>query len=141
MGNWKTFTPEELKALRTNPYVKSATPKMVRFTASFKEEFWRQYSEEYKPSKAIMRDLGFDVEVLGEKRIGGILIHIRDQARSGQGFRDIRKVPEERLILDEKQLPPSKALLKIQHRLDYLEQEIEFIKKNILADNAARRKK
>ena len=141
MRNWKTFTPAELKILCANPYVKSATAKMIRFTVAFKEEFWRQYDEEHKSPQMIVRDMGFDVEMLGEKRVNGILTHIREQAQSGDEFRDVRKVPEGEVSAEEKQLPPSKALLKMQHKLAYLEQEMEFIKKNILADNAARQKK
>ena len=137
MANWKTFTPEELKLIRENPYVKSATSKMIRFTAEFKEEFWRQYSEEHKSPQQIMKDLGFDVEVLGANRINGILIHIREQARSGEGCWDVRKVYSD----NERPLPPSKAILKLQHELEYLKQEVEFIKKNILLDREAKRKR
>lgn len=140
MRNWKTFTEEELKAIRANPYVKSATAKMIRFTVAFKEEFWRLYNEECQQPVRIMRELGFDPEVIGEKRIAGILIHIREQVNSGEEFRDVRKVPETQTKSDDR-LTPSKSLLKMQHKLAYLEQEIEFIKKNILADNEARRRK
>jgi hypothetical protein len=45
LREWKKFSEEELAALCANPYVKSATANMVRFTADFKEEFWRRYSE------------------------------------------------------------------------------------------------
>lgn len=140
MRNWKTFTEEELKAIRANPYVKSATAKMIRFTVAFKEEFWRLYNEECQQPVRIMRELGFDPEVIGEKRIAGILIHIREQVNSGEEFRDVRKVPETQTKSDDR-LTPSKSLLKIQHKLAYLEQEMEFIKKNIIADNEARRRK
>ena len=140
MRNWKTFTEEELKAIRANPYVKSATAKMIRFTVAFKEEFWRLYNEECQQPVRIMRGLGFDPEVIGEKRIAGILIHIREQVNSGEEFRDVRKVPETQTKSDDR-LTPSKSLLKIQHKLAYLEQEMEFIKKNIIADNEARRRK
>ncbi|MBT9171842.1 MAG: hypothetical protein DDT21_00216 [Syntrophomonadaceae bacterium] len=140
MRNWKTFTEEELKAIRANPYVKSATAKMIRFTVAFKEEFWRLYNEECQQPVRIMRELGFDPEVIGEKRIAGILIHIREQVNSGEEFRDVRKVPETQTKSDDR-LTPSKSLLKMQHKLAYLEQEMEFIKKNILADNEARRRK
>ena len=140
MRNWKTFTEEELKAIRANPYVKSATAKMIRFTVAFKEEFWRLYNEECQQPIRIMRELGFDPEVIGEKRIAGILIHIREQVNSGEEFRDVRKVPETQTKSDDR-LTPSKSLLKIQHKLAYLEQEMEFIKKNIIADNEARRRK
>jgi len=138
--NWKTFTEEELKAIRANPYVKSATVKMIRFTVAFKEEFWRLYNEECQQPVRIMRELGFDPEVIGEKRIAGILIHIREQVNSGEEFRDVRKVPETQTKSDDR-LTPSKSLLKMQHKLAYLEQEMEFIKKNIIADNEARRRK
>jgi hypothetical protein len=138
--NWKTFTEEELKAIRANPYVKSATAKMIRFTVAFKEEFWRLYNEECQQPVRIMRELGFDPEVIGEKRIAGILIHIREQVNSGEEFRDVRKVPETQTKSDDR-LTLSKSLLKIQHKLAYLEQEMEFIKKNIIADNEARRRK
>lgn len=138
--NWKTFTEEELKAIRANPYVKSATAKMIRFTVAFKEEFWRLYNEECQQPVRIMRELGFDPEVIGEKRIAGILIHIREQVNSGEEFRDVRKVPESRIEEPEK-LTQSKAIRHIQHKIAYLEQEMEFIKKNIIAENEARRRK
>jgi hypothetical protein len=140
MSNWKTFSEEELKTLRANPYVKSATTKMVRFTVAFKEEFWRLYNEECQCPTKIMQDFGFDIDVLGENRIAGILIHIREQVNSGEEFRDVRKVFENQVASDEA-LPPSKAILKMQHKLAYLEQEMEFIKKTIIADNEARRRK
>ena len=116
MTNWKTFTQEELKAICANPYVKSATAKMIRFTIAFKEEFWRRYNEECQSPCEIMRELGFDPEIIGDKRVAGILIHIRDQVNSGEGFRDVRKVPETQTKSDY-QLPPSKSILKMQHKL------------------------
>lgn len=137
---WKTFNEEELKEIRSNPYVKSATAKMLRFTVAFKEEFWRRYNEECQQPVKIMLELGFDPEVIGEKRIAGILIHIREQVNSGGEFRDVRKVPESRIEEPEK-LTQSKAIRHMQHKIAYLEQEMEFIKKNIIADNEARQRK
>ena len=62
------------------------------------------------------------------------------RSNSGEEFRDVRKVPETQTKSDDR-LTPSKSLLKMQHKLAYLEQEMEFIKKNIIADNEARRRK
>lgn len=140
MRDWKTFTEEELKGIRANPYVKSATAKMIRFTVAFKEEFWRRYNEECKSSRKIMGDFGFDPDVIGEKRIAGIVLHIREQINSGEEFHDVRKAPESRMEEPEK-LAQSKALRHMQHKIAYLEQEMEFIKKTIIADNEARRRK
>ncbi len=113
MRTWKTFTPEEVTNFRAHPYVKSATTKMIRFTVEFKEEFWRMHSEEGKSSRTIMEALGFDVEMLGENRVYGILTHIRDQAKSGEGFRDVRKEAYNAERYDLSALPPSKALLRM----------------------------
>lgn len=140
MVNWKTFTEEELKILRANPYVKSATAKMIRFTTAFKEEFWRMYNEECRSPRSIMEALGFDPDIIGKRRIDGILLHIREQAESGEEFRDYRKVSEKEAAASDRQLPPSKAILKMQTKITYMEQELEFIKKTILADREARRK-
>ena len=139
MSNWKTFTEEELKAIRSNPYVKSATTRMVRFTVAFKEEFWRRYSEECQPPQKIVKELGLDPEVLGKKRIDGIAMHIREDVDSGEGFRDVRKVSEQ-ISESDQRLPTSTAIIKMRHKIAYMEQELEFIKKTILADNAVRRK-
>ena len=136
---WKTFTEEELKSIRANPYVKSATSKMVRFTVEFKEEFWRQYNEECKSPRRIIESMGLDAEVLGEKRISGILMHIRQRIESGENLRDYRKTPESELT-DIRKLPPSKAMQRMQHKILYMEQELEFIKKTILADREVRQK-
>lgn len=140
MSNWKTFTEEELKEIRANTYVKSATSKMIRFTVGFKMEFWKRYMKDCKTPRKIIEELGFNPEVLGQKRIDGIAMHIREQVESGEGFRDVRKDAGRRQTEEDLQLPPSKAILKMQHKIAYMEQELEFIKKTILADRKARRK-
>jgi hypothetical protein len=128
MYEWKAFTEEELKIICSNPYVKSVTQKMIRFTKEFKEECWRRFNEEHQTVRKIMTDMGFDPEILGQKRMDGIIIHLREQSRSGEGFRDVRRSPESRVPSD-RPLPPSRAILKMQHQLAYLAQEVEFIKK------------
>ena len=141
MQDRKTFTQEELKTIRNNPYVKDATAKAVHFTIAFKEEFWRLYSEECLSPHRIMRQLGFDIGVIGESRVRGIVNNIRKQVNTGEAFRDVRKIPEKQVQINFDNQQPSKTIQKIHHKLMYLEQEMEFIKKNILADNEARRKR
>jgi len=135
--SWKSFTPDELQKIRQNPYVKSATNNMIRFTVRFKEEFWEQYQDKGLPPTQIMDSMGFDTEVLGETRIRGIAHHIKEQVDRGDGFSDVRRTS---LGSDKKPLPPSKAVNRMQHELAYLKQEMEFIKKIILADREARQK-
>jgi hypothetical protein len=137
--SWKSFTPKELLEIRENPYVKSATNNMIRFTALFKEEFWEQYHNRGLPPTQIMRSMGFDTQVLGESRIRGIVQHIREQVASGDGFTDVRQ-NHASARSNGKPLPPSKAIIHMQHEVAYLKQELEFIKKIILADREAKRK-
>ena len=125
--SWKTFTSEEVVMIRQNPYVKSATAHMIRFTSSFKESFWEQF-EKGRSLADIMKSMNFDIDMLGESRIRGIAQHIREQVESGTGFRDVRQTS----VLGgtpDKPLPPSKALLHMQHEVAYMKQELEFIKK------------
>jgi len=138
MKDWKTFTPEELKAIRANPYVKSATEKMIRFTVDFKEKFWHRYKDDCIRPDVIMQEMGFDVSVIGESRIAGIVMHLREQIKRDGEFRDVRKTPDTAKPISE--VSAGHVVSRIEHKLAYLEQEMEFIKKNILADNKARRK-
>lgn len=144
MSKWTVpeFTTEELRELRLNPYVKSVTSKMVRYTIAFKEEFWRRYQAGEKPVD-IMIALGFKPEVLGSGRITGIAAHIRQDAESGNGFHDIKRPA------NKKSKPESEnnnntilnKMNKMQHEMEYMKQEMEFIKKTILLDKKAQQKK
>jgi len=61
--SWKTFTPEELVKIKQNPYVKSATAHMIRFTSVFKEELWEQF-EKGRSAADIIRTMGFDIVIV-----------------------------------------------------------------------------
>jgi hypothetical protein len=136
--NRKIFTPDELLKIRQSPYVKSATSNSIRFTVDFKEKFWEQYEKGISPAN-IVQSMGFDPDVLGSSRILGIVRHIKEQLQTEKGLRDVYQ----RSLTDEvpgKLLPPSKTLLHMQHQINYMKQELEFIKKMILADREAERK-
>lgn len=64
----KIFTSKEIDALAANPYVKSVSPKGITYTDEFKELFIAQTLEGKFPVE-IFRGCGFDVEVLGERRM------------------------------------------------------------------------
>ena len=136
----KIFTEEELKEIRTNPYVKSATANKIHYTLEFKEEFWRRYNEKKQNPRKIMEDLGFNVEIIGMRRIDGIRFHIQKEANSSEGFKEAGKTKKKELS-GNKRTPPSVAISKMETKIAYMEQELEFIKKTIMADNTARQKK
>jgi len=114
----KKFTKEEMEALKTSSYVLDITPSVVHFSAEFKEKFWDLLKSGKAPKDAII-ELNIDPDILGGNRIDGLRTMIRNELRSGNGFRDIRACmtnPEVRVAYLEQQLA-------------YKDQEIEFLKK------------
>ncbi len=134
----KIFSPDELVKIRQSPYVKSATTNSIRFTVDFKAKFWEQYEKGISPTN-ILQSMGFDSDVLGKPRILGIVRHIKEQLQSERGLHDTYRRP----LADpnpSKPLQSSKMLLYMQHQINYMKQEMEFIKKTILADREEERK-
>ena len=124
------FTPQELEVLRANPYTLRADPETVKFTYAFKIKFWELYQTNPHPPK-ILKELGYDPEMLGESRINGISQKIRNEARSKYGLRDRASkrtvdelTPEERAVLTQEQI-----VNRMQDEIKYMRQELEFLKK------------
>lgn len=134
----KIFTQEDVAAFKANPYVKSVTARKITFTVSFKEEFWARYTNG-ELAREILRSMGFDTDALGEIRIRGIVSHTKEQADSGAGFTEGYNWHDKNKPVNP-DLPVAKRLLRVEHELAYAKQELEFIKKTILADKEARRK-
>lgn len=67
MGRGK-LTDEEKDILRKNPYVVKVTDTSVVYSNKFKEHFVEEYALGKKPS-TIFAEAGFDVQILGSKRI------------------------------------------------------------------------
>ena len=133
----KEFTPEEVVELKKSPYVKSVSEKSVRFNVAFKEAFWERYQEGMTP-RAILEELGISPEILGTPRVYGIVRRIKETVENGEAFRDVNRPS---VLTDETiEFKPSHALERMMHEVAYLKQEIEFIKKIILADREARRR-
>lgn len=138
---WKTFTPEEVAALRSNPYTFKITDKTIAFTVEFKEIFYSKFQEGVTPS-VIISELGYDPEIFGYSRIWGISQHIRIEAKSGEGFheghgRPVKKTTSSEIV----EMSNSRALIKMQSEINYLRQEMDFLKKIIQADRQNGRKK
>jgi len=62
------LTSRELDALARSPYVQNVTPNRITYTEDFKLLFLKEYYSGKKPMR-IFQDAGFDVTVLGSKRI------------------------------------------------------------------------
>lgn len=63
------FTEEQAKALRKNENVLRCSRTTITYRNSFKIKAVKDHREEYITPKEIFRRAGFDIAVLGEKRI------------------------------------------------------------------------
>lgn len=110
-----------------NPYTLHVSTTQITFTNAFKEEFWERYQEGDTP-RTIMYDLGYDAEVLGRNRLSGIQNVVCKQAVSAKGFHE-RPQRRRQETSAEGDGTTQAQLRQMQHRLKYLEQEVEFLKK------------
>ena len=127
----KLFTQEELQVLNANPYTLNATPTRIMYTKEAKQMILAM-AEQGKSIVHIVRELGYDPEVLGRHRIKGLVWRIRQEADSPQGLRNgyATRAPKRLTagqIAELEENPESYA--KLKREVVYLREEVEFLKK------------
>ncbi len=120
------FNDEQQKQLRANHWVKSVTEKSISFTEDFKVYFINEYNLGKLP-KQIFKDAGFDINMLGDKRIEQCTARYKRQNKRIEGFHDTRANNSGRRIGKELSIDEENELLKKQNAK--LQQELEFLKK------------
>ena len=120
------FNEEQQKRLRANHWVKSVTEKSISFTEDFKIYFINEYNLGKLP-KQIFKDAGFDINMLGDKRIEQCTARYKRQNKRIEGFHDTRANNSGRRIGKELSIEEENELLKKQNIK--LQQELEFLKK------------
>lgn len=143
---YREFTPQELKTLLDSPHVYSVSKKSLSFTKDFKEMFWQRYCDGVLP-KQIFEDAGFDVAIINASRIYSFTKTLKAQVERGSYFtegNDPTDTSNEKLF--NFPTPPRKAnstripemseaeMARLLNQVAYMAQEIEFLKKIILAD-------
>ena len=82
----KEYTAREMKLLKANPYTFKVTKSKLYFTIEFKETIWTAYQAGMAPRK-ILEDLGYDLEMFGQKQIDSMVQRMKRQAECLIGFR------------------------------------------------------
>ena len=129
----KLFTEEQQQLLRQNPYIYSVTETRITLTKEFKELFMTAYKAGESPRK-ILEDYGFDISIIGERRIWSISQHIRTEYKKygefheGYGPRGEAASPDAPTDA-AKPLSETDEIKQLRHEVDYLKQEMEFLKK------------
>ena len=128
--NRNTFTKREIQILKSNPYTYKVTESQIFYTKEFKEEFWRRYQEGETPRK-IVEELGYDPDMLGTARLSGLQMNIKKQALRPGGFTEGkgRKKSLKSGMYSVDYSPSDETVVKMQHEIMYLRQEVEFLKK------------
>jgi len=116
------FTDKEIAVLAANPNTGSVTETTLRFTPEFREVLWTRYKLGERPAD-VFKEAGYDLELVGHKRIENTIYLIRKQKRSGQRKAEASKGRK-------KTAKASDA----EYELKYLRQENEFLKKLYLLE-------
>ena len=81
MGRVK-FTKAEMETLLRNPYVADVNEKSISYSTEFKFLFMDVYIKGKRPTE-IFRDAGFDIRILGSKRIERACARWKESYQSG----------------------------------------------------------
>ena len=124
----RKFSQEEIEVLKKNPYTYKVTATQIRFTAEFKKFFWAQYQNGILPREILIM-CGYDPDILGSTRIGGILTHIKETVEAGEEFHAENR--RRSLISSQKNKPTDSTdeIKQLRSEVKYLRKEVEFLKK------------
>lgn len=127
----KLFTEEQQQLLRQNPYVHSVTGTRLQLTREFKEIFLASYNAGNTP-REILINYGFDINIIGERRVWSISQHIRSEyEKYGEFHEGYGKRATQALQNPDLSHPASEKdeIRQLRSEVNYLRQEIEFLKK------------
>jgi len=136
----RLFTEKEIEKLSLNPNVKNVSSKSITYTDEFRRTFIKE-NEKGKFPREIFEDHGFDVDVLGIKRIESAGKRWRAAYRDNGilGLADTRKENSGRPR--EKNLSLEEKYERLQAQNKLLKAENELLKKIDLMERRLRKKK
>mgnify|MGYP003549436666 FL=1 len=122
------FNDKQIKLLAKNPNVLRVSDKAITYSVEFKNRFIEENSKGVLPRK-IFEDNGFDIEIIGLKRIEQSAARWREKyADMGVlGLKDSRKSNSGRPLLRE--LTAQEEIERLKAKISLLEIENEFLKK------------
>ena len=136
----KLFTKEEIDILSKNKYVKNVSSKGITYSDEFKRIFISE-NQCGKLPRQIFEECGFDINILGIKRIESSGKRWRSAFRRNgvSQLQDTRKFNTGRPT--EKELSLEEKYEKLQAKLKLLEAENELLKKLEMLERSVNKKK
>lgn len=117
------FTDEQVSLLRSNPWVKSVTPKYVSFTKEFMEEFVDLHSKGLTRYE-IFESHGLPVEVIGKERIKTTTANWIAKSNSGAELSDEKRGGRPRT----RDLAKDEVIARQKIKIEMLQQENDFLR-------------
>jgi hypothetical protein len=125
------FTEDQQIKLRENPYIQNVSAKSITYSKEFKEKFEEEYRMGKLPSE-ILFSMGIDHRILGKRRKDSLVSRIKLYEQRPQGCDDTRKNNSGRP--STKDFTDAEMIKRLEQKIAYLNQENEFLKKNIQMD-------
>lgn len=124
----KLFSEKEIKLLSKNEYVVKVSSKAITYSFEFKKKFIEEYKLG-KLTRLIFEEAGFDLEILGIKRVKTAGERWRKTfKKNGElGLKDSRKKTSGRPI--KRELSNHEKIKRLEAQIKYLKVENEFLKK------------
>ena len=117
----KSYSPEEIALISSCPYVKSVTPKAVRYTAEFMEIF-RAETLSGKCGEDVFRDYGLPVDAIGRESVLHTIRNWRFKISHGIELTDQTGRPITRDLTKDEVIAQQKA------KIEMLSQENGFLR-------------
>lgn len=129
----KVFNEKEIKQLKTNPYIKKVSEKSITYQEEFKYLFILQLSEGKTP-RMIFEQAGFDVDMIGMKRIEAAASRWKKayQTSGMAGLKDTRQTNSGRRL--NRVLSTEEHTARLEAKIKLLEAENELLKKVYLME-------
>ena len=120
------FCKEDIEKLKDNPYISNISEKAITYTDEFKEKFVELYNKGKMPTE-IFRLCKIPPEIIGRKRIDMLSYRLKKKVEYGEELIDKRKEFSGRP--KSKELTKDEEIQRLKHKIQYQEQQIEFLKK------------
>lgn len=122
------LTQKQIEQLQKNPHVVKVSERTITYADAFKSQFIDEYLAGKTP-RQIFREYGFDVEILGRKRIEQASSRWRKAYEKNGliGLTDTRKTSSGRPL--KRELTMAEILERQAARIELLEGQVEMLKK------------
>ena len=121
------LSKELVEELSKHKCIEHATEWNVIFTEEFKQHAYEEYYRG-KSTREIFAEAGLDAEKLGRKRLENFRSSVMNGAVREAGFADKRQ-DKSKQAPQSTEAQMAKRIRDLEHRITYLEQENDFLKK------------